>query len=205
MRKTPYKSPKKKKTKCQGLYSATKKECRDVGCNHVTPKLGATYCRSPMKRKLKSPTKSPKRKPTKCQGMYNASPSDCQRTGCNFVKPKSGGTYCRSPMKRKPKSPNKSPKKTVRKSPKKLSKCQGKNGASVGDCHEIGCNYVKPKVGSTYCRSLMNRKPKSTKRSPKRYAKKTKRSSPKSSPKYAKKTRRYSPKSSLYTNIVELE
>ena len=78
----------------------------------------------------------------------------------------------KSPKKRVRKSVSKSPKKRVRKSPKKLTKCQGKNGASVGECHKIGCNYVKPKVGPTYCRSLMNRKSNILK-SPKKNAKKT--------------------------------
>ncbi len=178
MKRSPSKSPKRKMTKCQGLYNASQKECHNIGCNYVKTKSGATYCRSPMKRQLVSPTKSPKKKLTKCQGMNNTTASECHNVGCKFVKTKSGGTYCRSPMKRKPKSPQKSPKKQkrVRKSPnrssKKLSKCQGKNGASVGDCHNIGCNHVKPKTGSTYCRSPMVRKSKS----PKRYAKKTRKS-----------------------------
>ena len=210
MRGSPSKSPKRKMTKCQGHYNASQKECHNIGCNYVKTKSGGTYCRSPMKRRP-SPKKSPKKKLTKCQGMYNASESECHSVGCKFVRTKSGGTYCRSPMKRKYKSPkkrkslSKSPKKMVRKSPKKLSKCQGKNGASVGDCHRVGCNYVKPKVGLSYCRSPVIRKTKS----PKHYAKKTKRSpskSPKKIPKgYAKKTRRSPSRSSYRTMVAEID
>ena len=206
------KSP-RKMSKCQGMYNASENDCHKSGCNHVKTKSGASYCRSPMKRIPKSPKKSPKRKMSKCQGMYNASKNDCHNSGCNYVKTKSGTTYCRSPMKRRPrkspmrKSPRKSPmRKSPRKSPmRKMSKCQGKNGASLGDCHKIGCNFVKPKVGPTYCRSPMNRKSKSPRKSPKIYAKKTRKSPTKSPNRYAKKTRKSPRKSPLRMNVVELE
>ena len=108
------KSP-KKMTKCQGMYSASENDCHRSGCKHVKPKSGASYCRSPMKRR---PRKSPMRKISKCQGKNGASLGDCHKIGCNFVKPKVGLTYCRSPMKRRSKSPKRYAKKT-RKSPTK--------------------------------------------------------------------------------------
>jgi hypothetical protein len=139
--------------------------------------------------KRKPSNKSPKKKRSPCQGWNNSTKNQCERIDCHYVKRKTGETYCRVPRRRSskrksPKSPTKrrkSPKSLKRrrspKSPKRRkSPCQGRRNVSVQSCSNIGCLHVKPKLGPTYCRSPMKRRPKSP-RSPKR-ARKTRNTSP---------------------------